>query len=438
MVAKRLSKETEQKLTRCVGRVADYVADGLSPTEALEKVASDNHLQPGHISLVASAFNTGQVLAKLDSDGTPQEKAAAVPLADAKTVLDRLFPEQIKSASDRLRERVVSDDYRLQPKDIYAKHREREAMTKVAQYFPESLSEAEKPTDPGHDLLDRRRELRKKMAALQQSAVHLETEIRDTRQKLARYFLQDDNIAFDTVLQNVKLTRGESAAKLLAGAVNSVGLPKRASAYQPYRHDDIPYRLTDRLVQAVQESQEKLAAFQKVQKEAEETEKQAAAMLERPIADRPVYGSILSEKRSSAVPLMVGAVAGQPLGKLVEHAIKVDPKEQAAKVVDRRLSTPEHEDKIRSIRANTLLYDLMTSDPVISNYDFDSVVDAYNQISQLAPSASLRRPVVQSLLRRYLEQGNQLDLYDQKELVELNKNINTPNTVKKVVVQLGQ
>jgi hypothetical protein len=69
----------------------------------------------------------------------------------------------------------------------------------------------------------------------------------------------------------------------------------------------------------------------------------------------------------------------------------------------------------------------MINDPVISGYDPDQVLRAYSRLSEMAPVASSRGMLAQTLLRKYLAQGEVMDPFDLDQLMTIEKNIRQGN-----------
>jgi hypothetical protein len=91
-------------------------------------------------------------------------------------------------------------------------------------------------------------------------------------------------------------------------------------------------------------------------------------------------------------------------------------------------SDPAHENRLRSIKAEADLQDLMAEDPVISQYDPSDVVDAFNELSRLSPSAGTQPIIMRGYLRRLLESspdvaGRVLEGHEAAQLAEIDKNI---------------
>jgi hypothetical protein len=52
-----------------------------------------------------------------------------------------------------------------------------------------------------------------------------------------------------------------------------------------------------------------------------------------------------------------------------------------------------------------MIQDFMLNDEVISGYDPDEVISAYNEISELSPRSSVQPAIIRPLLRKHLTQG---------------------------------
>lgn len=84
---------------------------------------------------------------------------------------------------------------------------------------------------------------------------------------------------------------------------------------------------------------------------------------------------------------------------------------------------PAHEAELQKIKIQAMLSEFMSTDPVISTYDQDDVLTAYNQIVQIAPRTARQPAVMRGLLRKMLQQQDALEPFEAKELVEIEKGI---------------
>jgi hypothetical protein len=84
------------------------------------------------------------------------------------------------------------------------------------------------------------------------------------------------------------------------------------------------------------------------------------------------------------------------------------------------LSDPDHEHALKSIRAKSVLHDLILNDPVVSAHDPQDVAMAFNDIAELAPNLVDTPGMLQTVLRKRLESGQLAD-FDVKQILEMDK-----------------
>jgi hypothetical protein len=115
---KSLSAADESRVMAAIEKTADYVNGGLTPNDAIIKAAEEAQIPPGHVNLMVHAYNTGRTARQRQVGDTALEKAADFPLADAGVVLEALYPSQVKTAAQTVREHVLSPEYQLSPRGM--------------------------------------------------------------------------------------------------------------------------------------------------------------------------------------------------------------------------------------------------------------------------------------------------------------------------------
>jgi hypothetical protein len=73
-----------------------------------------------------------------------------------------------------------------------------------------------------------------------------------------------------------------------------------------------------------------------------------------------------------------------------------------------------------------MLNDFLSNDPVLSGYGRDEVLNAFNQVSQLAPHAARQPAVMRGLLRRMLQQEGVLETHEAGQVGQMEKMLKTP------------
>lgn len=84
---------------------------------------------------------------------------------------------------------------------------------------------------------------------------------------------------------------------------------------------------------------------------------------------------------------------------------------------------PVHDAEMSRIKTQAMLNDFLANDPVISTYDPDEVLTAFNQVSQLVPRASLQPAVMRGQLRKLLQQQDAMEPFEANQLVEVEKGL---------------
>jgi hypothetical protein len=96
------------------------------------------------------------------------------------------------------------------------------------------------------------------------------------------------------------------------------------------------------------------------------------------------------------------------------------------------LEDPQHANELRKIKTHAMINSMMTDpDSPISGHDPEKVLQAYNEIAQLAPRAAEQPAVLGPLLRRRLE--GHAEPFEAKEMTDIEKGLAaskapTPNT----------
>src|SRR5579875_1849757 len=114
MASPKISKATEKRILQDIDRLVDMVQSGADPTDALVTVCQKRLMEPGHVRLLAWAYNTGRFNhQRLHSSG-PLAKAASFPLADPEVALRRLYPDK-EAVWHAWRNQVDQDHYDRPP-----------------------------------------------------------------------------------------------------------------------------------------------------------------------------------------------------------------------------------------------------------------------------------------------------------------------------------
>ena len=85
---------------------------------------------------------------------------------------------------------------------------------------------------------------------------------------------------------------------------------------------------------------------------------------------------------------------------------------------------PAIESELKHIRAKTMLHDLIANDEIIQQYDPDKVIQAYSELSQIAPKLADKPIVIRGALRKVLQQ-EEMEPFEVKQLTDIHKSIDS-------------
>lgn len=442
---KRLSKDAEQRITDALGEVAEMVTAGASPNDAIVKAATARGLPAGHVNLMVNTYNIGRSEAQRLGGAGLFEKAAEFDLADAAVVLDRMFPDEVKTAAQAHGETAVSAEYSRRP-DWAGRTPAVKAAAPAGVLRPMETragavveSSPQLPADPAFAMkraYDRACTLRRGVEEARAAAAHSHDLLAGGIAKLADYFRAPGCQPYPVVRENVARLLGKKAEVLMDLVAERVKFAARQQLGRgrladPVRFDREPYSVVAGCVKQAEDYLERKAAHEGLEKAAEaETEGLLRPFSGGPAPDRPGAGSRGGVMGScKAAGLVPATLLGYSIGKTFGVANPEQPPpgptfdEMKGKALT-TLADPTQQAKIRNAQTGAMLSDLMANDEVIAGFHPDEVLSHYNEVSQVAPRAAGNEALVRAILRKRLEGGkNAIDPYDVDLLLNIENKI---------------
>lgn len=422
-----LSKQAEAKLLSALEKVAELVNAGETPNNAIVKVAQTENLPSGYVRLVTTAFNTGATTAQREGGENTAEKAADFKLADADQILDALYPKVVKTSAEIVREEVISTEYAVSPVGFIA--RRNSQMQKAASAVV-ALPEKTWTPAPRDEHSAARREYTKKVAAVREAeearrvATMAYHKAAEAMEKLADYFRRPGNAPFQTVKRAAEIQLGQLGVSVLNKlAAVYPQFEKQSAPNNPLLGCCEPLDVIDDIIELLDE-------YGAAQKKADSYKKAEAPPPPEP---EIITGSVLYNpleepfelKKADALATMPSANPVSLTHQLGESMWAggrsyIKSPDQLRGEAFKEITDPDHDRKLRNIRAQGVLADLVTNDPVISGHDPREVATAFNELAEIAPNFMDSTATVQALLRKRLEAGQLAD-FDIKQLAELEK-----------------
>lgn len=414
-------KDNEERLLGYVRRAQRHIDDGLSPTDAVVKVARDYSAPYDMLPLMAHAINIGRQTFQRETTAQGAgilEKTAEFPLADVAAIRAALFPARHETPGRAKLASVVSDDYNRPP--AAPSRRLVKAASAVA---PPVLSLAERP---GAERINHWFHARRKHAALVQDLRLVEAGARDSAQRAVlavegwcKRASREDPRAPGLVERAATRRLGRGVTALFDD------LAKRAS-FDRLPQSGLADQNAVRLVETAIGELRRLDDAVRSRKAAEERD--PAELPDRPAAANPDPPRGLFGEPPSGAPVVVPKQAGifSPVlsgaGAAMGAAMRPrDTSSLVGRMVD-KLDDPAHADELRGIEARAVLNDLMANDEVVSGYDPADVADAYNELTQLSPSSAHRAALLRPLLRARLTSGG-LAPFEAEQIANIEKTV---------------
>ena len=419
---RQLSKEAEANLLAAIEKAAAQVNAGEMPNEAIVKIAKEQEMPAGHVRLMVHAYNTGRTTKQREAGESTSEKAADFNLADVDAILDTLYPAAVKTAAEITRGEVVSTEYAVSPNSFLA--RRVSGVQKAATAMPEKTWIP--PPRDDHSAVMR-------SYSEKQAAKRAEEELRrestmaygkaaNAMEQLHEYFRRPGNMAFQDAVRETELRYGVDAVNVLKKvAAVYPHLEKQAGTSKSHFGICDACDLAQNVLTAVEsynEAKGRLAPQKTAAAKAPEPEVVTGSILYNPLEE-----SLDLKKANALSPIPMGPVGmthylGQQMSTGMNSYIKEPDKMLNDTLKD--ITDPDHERKLRNIRAQSVVTDLMTNDPVISGHDPHEVANAFNELAEVAPSFMDSTATVQALLRKRLESGQLAD-FDIKQLLDMEK-----------------
>lgn len=445
---KKISKAAEDRLVGAIEKTAALVNDGMHPNNAIAKAAAEGGIPPGHINLMVHAYNTGRTTRQRQNGGDPFEKSADFEMADAAQVLEELYPSQVKTAAAVLQNTAVSTQYAIPPTGILERRESRRVKAASMEVDWRAWSRGEYADEEGRTQqlivnatpppplerdqaylmkkaycdADRRQrevnEARRQMHAAKD-------QMANTFMELTDHFKTAGAAPIPVVREQCQLLHGNKAVQLIDEVVKvTPGLMRfsqhKSASYDPnrlYSTDGEAYALVSQFLDDLDTYQQKKAEYERVHVAGQEAvENLLAPFVGSPssVLDDPVF-STGSEKEATVMPMLMGGSLATNILKNVSSGMQ-GPDSGEVNSMMASLTDPAHEQELRNIRSSAALHDMMLNDPVLSSHPPDDVVNAFNEISEMSPRASEQRMLMQSLLRKRMEQGS-LDPFEIDQLL---------------------
>jgi hypothetical protein len=426
----KMSKEDEARILRALENVVQMTNKGVSPDEALHKVAEAERFGPHVIQRMVEAYNVSKTLSHM-KHATGPERADSFPLADAAPVLEKMYPEKVLSPREKAASVFKPSEY-VAKRDVNFMNR----MTKLAMALPQTKPPAPLPRD--RDAAARC--LMHKRAVIQREYAQAKSEYRTQWQKLqeitkeaALYFRSIPHTSFDQVERNVVGDHGsigKAAMDLVFQQAHIKEARDKTQAPRALAYDASvrPYPQIKKAIDLAGEL-EKFAAVVidlEMERDAFELEHGFKKKAECIPGVLDELFSLLPYEDNALVPFEKDALI--PTGSLFSGGMRAfnlsEPNPDSARLSAlSEVYDPAHEEELRSIKVKAMLNDFLSNDPIMSGQPPEKVLNVYNQISSTMPQLAGQPAVLRGLMRRMLEQQEVIEPHEIQQLTSVEKQL---------------
>ena len=433
-----LNSSDEKKLLDGVKTAVSLVDnEGMSPNDALKKVAEEYQYSPGFLKSACNAFNNGRQLAQWNANDSVLDKLASFPLADYDAIHDSLWGgEQEKAASvshTSPRFNTYAESYKQDLLNLDLSSFEKAASDQQEEVHP--LVADEHATIKSAKVHAQAEYARRKVEECRRVKTAAEDKLNFKVHLVENYFKKFayDRLPFAQVDHGVSVYYGEAGKALMDHVAGSFPSEKRASDHQAtwegfgkaVDRTKEPYTLVADCIKQANDLFKAVEALDAAKAESKQAEETLAPFTQAPHANPSGNQSILTPSLMSEdggqkeASILGGLAGGAGLGiakSIGEAANEGAPKEIENQINE--LDSPEHLNEMRKIRAQTVLTQLLSDpDNPLSGYDPEEVLTAYNDLIQLSPRLADQPSAIAPLLNKRLmgntepfEVGEQLKL----------------------------
>ena len=419
-----LSKKAERTILESIQEVVGHVGEDMSPTDAVTKVAQDRQLTRDYVNLVCTGYNTGATNFQRENESGVLNKLADFPLADATKVAQELWPAKVETPVEKSASTVVSDDYSAAPRPVFRPSATLEKAAQVDAQF-EKAPPLPRARDRVDDAFEKRSALRANTEQLRKNASDAQSTMLSELSWFSQFVKYASPIERQQLAYALREVHGPAGEALMKYAAirNRIELPEGDP--EAFRIDWTKHsyaKARDCLAATNQVSEAKTAYL--VGKDANDT---LITETMSPFAQTPMTPGV--KLAASTGGIMSGVVLKSLLDQYalpsaVERRTQesAESTDAASSAMSDEMADPDHENAIRRIRAQTMLSDLMSNDEVISGYDPNEVLDAYNEVSQLSPMSATQPALVRPWLRKRLSQGA-VEPFEAAEMANVEKTL---------------
>ena len=420
----KLSESQVKTLNTAIDKTMDIIDSGnVDPNDAIIKVAQDMKLTKDYIPVIVAAYNNGTQYATREKGHSITEKTAKFKLADETIICNKLYNNNTKSAGYY----KTGDDFFDLPISVTLSNSDKKYANLLYAPVPEYTTKkasAEYMFKAEQHITDSVNSIRDDVSMEKQAAADA---YNDAIKDLAYYLRRVDAPSVPYAMKLASIVHGNEGVAIIKDATKRFSLPLKTKQLEPV----IP--ASSQFYKECSLCITKLAEYNKACDD-ELSALHACADMLKPVVTKRV-NSIYKQSSSSnmspsyffqkkkdsvkqAASILPEALSnsrhdarGRKLTNSDLSGLEALLKPQWRDLnvyehnIMRSLDDPEHESKLRDIAVSANIADLINTDEYLSDKDPEEVIDAYNELMEIAPEIHNKKPLLRAALRQYMESG---------------------------------
>lgn len=403
---KLMDSNIRKQIDEAIEKAASLANSGMSPNDAITKVASENGYNPDIGRLMARNFNITKTLAHFDTfRGDYEKKASDFDVADAEVVASRLQKDLEKKAVKKAsvpKNVVTKDHLNGDSVDVNWFMNKYCTKTKVAS---EKINVFE-----FEEYLRHKTKVQEKLASLKSKAGVANTKAQDYMSKLAD--LARNTLDFHTVEADVSHALGEKIASMIFDSIEHL-VPfeefklKRASGPSNVITYKQAVELAENLVSSLDEHEHFNRGYEELKKHASVTTHAVDEVI-------PGYavGSGITDALQSTT---------HEISNLLDSAVQEASKPKEVKTNPDLRIDKDVAGELGTAKASLILSDILSNDEVLSEEDPVLVSNIAKQQLELNPNLLKYPAVLAGAIRRAVATRGDIDSHEGKQLIHIHR-----------------
>jgi len=376
-----MSPQEENRFVGEIERAIQLTHEGLSPNDAITKIASESKYGPEHIQRIAQAFNKSKSVYKLKT-ASAEDRAESFDLADAREIIQKVYSEKEATVSEIILPQTDFSKIFLAP-------------------TIEKTASATSFDDSGRNLGIHRFSAASTVRNYQDVVQGIQDKLASKAAE-ARY---NFNKSLDEVADHVVRMPEAKMRKVAQAVVNSYpgSGQKLLKVIESKMNRPIP-EVQKTASAAVFKTQEPYLSITKVYAHAEKIAKATQDIKAFHKQAEGFGGSFIANAAANIL------------------ADKVDKPDEKVKPLADTLD-PEAYNNLKEIETQRMFMNLALYDKDLQNYGYQELVDAYNNSVSTVPDASKNSAVLKNLMLTNLQSSGLKDKFELQQELNLQKSL---------------